>query len=95
MRIEFELKAAIVSFPNSVSEIFGHFGGIVLEEVEVHYLGDAEQEGGVEGDFVEDLIDVVTSAWNLAGQPAYAAFVASELRLNEVPDVQGLWLCLI
>lgn len=95
MRIEFELKAAIVSFPNSVSEIFGHFGGIVLEEVEVHYLGDAKQEGGVEGGFVEDLIDVVSCAGNLAGQPAYAALVAPELHLDEVPDVQGLELCSI
>ena len=59
-----------------------------MEEVELHYFGDAEQECGIKRVFLEDFIDMVAGAWNLAGEPAHAALVAPELLLDEVPDVE-------
>ena len=82
-------------FPNPRLKVFGHLGGIILEEIELHGFGDAEEEGGVKGGFVEDFIDMVAGAGNLAGQPAHAALVAFQLLLNEVADMQGLRVCLV
>lgn len=61
----------------------------------MHHLGDAEQERGIKRDFLEDFIDVVSGAGNLAGEPAHAALVASELCLDEVPDVDVSRICAV
>ena len=71
------------SFGHGISHILR----IVLEEVELHSLGDAQQQGAVEGRPAEDFIDVVAGAGNLPGQPAHTALVAFELRLDEMADV--------
>ena len=69
----------------------------------MHGFGDAEDEVAVQGRLVENLVDMIARAANLAGQPAGAALVGLELSLNKVPDVDaavvfhcppllGLWL---
>ena len=69
--------------------------GIVLEEIELHGFGDAQQQGAVDRGFPEDFIDVVAGAGNLPGQPAHAALVLLELLLDEVPDVDVPRNCLV
>ena len=66
-----------------------------MEEVELHDLGDAQQQGAVEGGFAEDFIDVVAGAGNLAGEPAHAALVAFQLHLDEVADVDVSRICAV
>ena len=72
-----------------------HILCIVLEEVELHGFGDAQQQGAVDRGLTEDFIDVVAGAGNLPGQPAHAALVAFQLRLDEVPDVDVSRICLV
>ncbi len=72
---------------------FEEGGGVVLEEIEMHGFGDAEDEVAVQGRLVENLVDMVARASNLAGQPAGAALVGLELSLDEIPDVDAA-LCL-
>ena len=59
-----------------------------MEEVEIHCIGDAEDEVAVQGGLVENLIDVVARAANLTRQPACAALVGLQLRLYKMPDVK-------
>ena len=76
-------------------EAASDLSGIVLEEIELHDFGDAQQQGAVEGRFAEDFIDMVACARYLASQPAHAAVVPFQLFLNEVPDVNGARICLV
>jgi len=84
---------------NGLSQSFRHgithIRGVVLEEIELHGFGDAQQEGAVYRGFAEDFIDVVAGAGDLPGQPAHAALVPFELFLDEVPDVDVPRICLV
>lgn len=84
---------------NGLSQPFrhgiAHVRGVVLEEVELQGFGDAQQQSAVNGRFAEDFIDVVAGAGDLPGQPAHAAFVPSQLLLDEAPDVDVPRICLV
>ncbi len=80
---------------DALGDRFAHLLRVVLEKVELHDFGDAQQQGAVEGGFVEDFIDMVAGAGNLAGEPAHTALVAFQLLLDEAADMQGLRICLI
>lgn len=74
---------------------FAHHLRVVLEKVELHDFGDAQEQGAVEGGLAEDFIDVVAGAGNLPGQPAHAALVVFQLRLDEVADVDVSRKCAV
>ena len=60
---------------------------IVLEEIEIHGQGNAEQQFAIQRRLAEHLVKMVARAANLTRQPACAALVGFELRLDELPDV--------
>ena len=68
---------------------FEEGGSVILEKVEIHRIGDVEDEVAVQGRFVENLIDMVARAANLTRQPACAALVGLQLRLYKMPDARG------
>ena len=80
---------------DALGDRFAHHLRVVLEKVELHDFGDAQQQGAVEGGFAEDFIDVVAGAGDLPGQPAHAALVAFQLRLDEVADVDVSRICAV
>lgn len=58
-----------------------------MEKVELHGFGNAEQQICIQRRLVENLVNMVASAANLARQPAHAALVFAQLFLDEMPDV--------
>lgn len=72
---------------DALGDRFAHLLRVVLEKVELHDFGDAQQQGAVDGGFAEDFIDVVAGAGNLPGQPTRATLVAFQLRLDKAADV--------
>ena len=69
-------------------KVFQKFRCVILKEIEVHDNGNLEDQVAFERGLVEDFVDMVAGTANLAGQPACAALVDFELRLDEVPDVE-------
>ena len=70
---------------------------IVLEEIEIHGQGNAEQQFAIQRRLAEHLVKMVARAANLACQPTGAALVGFELRLDKMPDVDVAFLfhCLL
>ena len=60
---------------------------IVLEEIEIHGQGNAEQQFAIQRRLAEHLVKMVARAANLTRQPACAALVGFELLTDETPDV--------
>ena len=60
---------------------------IVLEEIEIHGQGNAEQQFAIQRRLAEHLVKMVARAANLACQPACAALVGFELLTDKLPDV--------
>ena len=60
---------------------------VVLEKVEIHGQGNAEQQFAIQCGFAEHLVKMVARAANLACQPACAALVGFELLTDKLPDV--------
>lgn len=61
--------------------------GVILEKVELHHNGDAEQQLGIQRWPFEELIDMVAGARDLPRKPAHAALVFLQLFLDELTDV--------
>jgi len=73
----------------------GGFGlnavSVVPEEVLVQYLGDAQEQFGVDGRAPEELIDVGAVAAEFAGKPADGALLTAEFFFYEATYVQTFW----
>ena len=80
-------KCFISLLSDPVLHFFEDLRGIKLEEVELHRLRDAEQQGAVNVRFPEDLVEMVAGTGNLLGQPRHTALVGLQLLLNKAPDV--------
>ena len=68
------------------------FCGVILEEIEMHGIGDSQYQVAIEGGLVEDFVDIVSGAMDFARQPAHAAAVFAQLLMNELPDVDIAFL---
>ena len=60
---------------------------VIPKEVEIHCDRYFENQIGIERRHLEDFVDMVVRAANLACQPACAALVGFELLTDELPDV--------
>ena len=86
-------KERFLFFPYSVFHAFHEFHRVILEEIEIHGLGNFQDQSAVKRRLVEDFVEKVTGAANLARQPAGTAAIDLQLLADEVPDVDiACWL---
>ena len=76
-----------VFLPRPFPKIFQKFRCVVLEKVEMHGFGDAEQQVCIERGFAEHLVEMVAGAMDFARQPSHAALIFAQLLVDEVADV--------
>ena len=90
-RVSTDLSCFKLFFPHPRLHPFEKFRRVVLEKVEIHCIGDAENEVAFQGGLAEDFVNVVAGAADFACQPAGAALVGLQLRLDEVPNVNTIY----
>ena len=78
-------------FADAHRQTLFEFCRVVLEEIEIHRIGDFQNQVAVERRFVENLVDMVAAAWNLSRQPTYAAVILAQLLLDEVSNVKAVF----
>ena len=85
---------SVSTLPHPIHHCFGEFLRVIAEKVELHGFGDTEHQVAVQRGFVEDLIDVVAGASDLARQPAHAALVGFQLGLDEMSDMDMVMIAI-
>ena len=70
--------------------ISSHFPGINLKEIIPQQAGDAEQQVGVDGFLVVNLVDVRAAIRQFAGKPGGGLALRFHLLFDELADVHDL-----